>query len=351
MSLHLKFKNKNFIISKRDFLSDYSLVESKKIDMTLSGKYLSNYCNFILNVDEIDDYPFHKNINELKDMIKQKFDTDQSIIIGNGVNGLIQNIIKIFFIDSGNLVTPYYTFNQAEFGVTSFKGYTKRVFCNNYEVDLEKLEKSIDKKTKMVYICNPNNPTGLYIDSSKLLDFVKKVKIPVVIDESGIEFTGQNSVLDYPEFPSNLIVLRSFSKAYGLANLRIGFLVCSSEFNDIYSRNITINEFSGISCDVAKKVLNSSNVKDNVNAIINERKQIEMELTSAGLELLDSYSNIIMTRTIFPSNFIDVLRQNDVSVVPVIDENGGLHFRMAVQDHETNQEFVKVLKKVLGKNS
>lgn len=351
MSLRLKLKNKNFIISKRDFLSDYSLVESKRIDMTLSGKYLSNYCNFILNVDEIDDYPFHKNINELKDMIKQKFDTDQSIIIGNGVNGLIQNIIKIFFMDSGNLVTPYYTFNQAEFGVTSFKGYTKRVFCNNYEVDLEKIEKSIDKKTKMVYICNPNNPTGLYIDSSKLLDFVKKVKIPVVIDESGIEFTGQNSVLDYPEFPSNLIVLRSFSKAYGLANLRIGFLVCSSEFNDIYSRNITINEFSGISCDVAKKVLNSSNVKDNVNAIINERKQIEMELTSAGLELLDSYSNIIMTRTIFPSNFIDVLRQNDVSVVPVIDENGGLHFRMAVQDHETNQEFVKVLKKVLGKNS
>ncbi len=351
MSLRLKFKNKNFIISKRDFLSDYSLVESKRIDMTLSGKYLSNYCNFILNVDEIDDYPFHKNINELKDMIKQKFDTDQSIIIGNGVNGLIQNIIKIFFRDSGNLVTPYYTFNQAEFGVTSFKGYTKRVFCNNYEVDLEKIEKSIDKKTKMVYICNPNNPTGLYIDSSKLLDFVKKVKIPVVIDESGIEFTGQNSVLDYTEFPSNLIVLRSFSKAYGLANLRIGFLVCSSEFNDIYSRNITINEFSGISCDVAKKVLNSSNVKDNVNAIINERKQIEMELTSAGLELLDSCSNIIMTRTIFPSNFIDVLRQNDVSVVPVIDENGGLHFRMAVQDHETNQEFVKVLKKVLGKNS
>ena len=351
MFLQLLLKNKNYVISKRDFLSDYSLAESKKVDMTLSGKYLSEYCNFKLDISQVDKYPFQKGINKLKKIIKDKFKIKQDIIIGNGVNGLLQNVIKILFREGGNLVTPYYTFNQAEFGVTSFKGYTKRVFCKDYEVDLNKLKKSIDKNTKMVYICNPNNPTGLYIDSLELLKFINSVNIPVVIDESGIEFTGKKSTLDYKDFPSNLIVLRSFSKAYGLANLRIGFLVCSDKFGDIYSKTITINEFSGISCNIAMEVLKSSNVRDNIKLIIEERKLIKQKLIDYGIELIDSYSNIVMTKTTFPATFISKLESNDVSVVPIYDENNELHFRIAVQDHKTNMKFINALEKTLSDNN
>ena len=347
MFIHYWFKNKKYLISKRDFLSDYSRVKSKKIDMTLSGKYLSSYGNLNLDINKIDKYPCIDDIELLESILKEKLNIRNEIIIGNGVNGLLQNIIKILYINRGNLVTPFYTFNQAEFGVSSFNGYTKRVYCNNYEIDLKKMRKSIDSRTKMIYICNPNNPTGIYLDSKKILEFVKKVKVPVIIDESGIEFTNKKSILDFNDFPSNLIVLRSFSKAYGIANLRIGFLVCSKKFKNIYLKKITTNEFSGISCNVATKILEYHNMSENVSNIVSERSNLEKKLKELGIDVIKSNSNILMTRTIFKNNFIYALNKNDISVVPIYDENNKLHIRIAIQDKNTNNLFIKKIKKIM----
>ncbi len=347
MFIRCRLKNKNYLKSKRDFLSDYSKIKSKKIDMTLSGKYLSKYGEFKFDVSKIDKYPFKDDIEVLEDVLKKSLKIKQEVIIGNGANGLLQNVIKILFINKGNLVTPFYTFNQAEFGVTSFNGYTKRVYCDNYEINIDRLRKVIDCKTRMIYICNPNNPTGIYLNVKELIEFVKSVKIPVVIDESGIEFTNKKSILDLKEFPDNLILLRSFSKAYGIANLRIGFLVCNSEFKELYTKKITTNEFSGISCNIAKDIFVNTNIKSNVEAITKEREYLNKELNNMGIETVNSNSNILLTKTSFIDSFLDVLETNEISVVPVYDELDRLHFRIAVQDKEMNKLFIKKLKKII----
>lgn len=350
MSIRCYLKNRNYLISQRDFLSDYSRIKSKKIDMTLSGKYLSNYESIEIDIKKIDKYPSKDDIDALEDMIKKELHIKKEIIVGNGGNGLLQNIIKILFINKGNLVTPFYTFNQAEFGVSSFGGYTKRVYCNNYNIDLDKIKKSIDRKTRMIYICNPNNPTGIYINAKTLLEFTKKVKIPVVIDESGIEFTSKKSILDFDEIPNNLIVIRSFSKAYGLANLRIGYLVCNEWFKQKYLCKITTNEFSGISCVIAARLFTSKNIKINIENIVNERKKIENALKDKGIKLIKSDSNTIMTKTHFNQTLIPILEENDISVVPVYDENNLLHIRIAIQDKNTNNIFIKKIVKILRNN-
>ena len=143
MFIQSLLKNSNYVVSKRNFLSDYSRIESKKIDMTLSGKFLSSYGKLKINSNEFDKYPSHDEINKLEQEIKNHENIQQEIILGAGANGILQNIIKLFFVKRGNLVTSFYTFNQVEFGVTSFNGKTYRVFTDNYKINFNKIEKRI----------------------------------------------------------------------------------------------------------------------------------------------------------------------------------------------------------------
>ncbi len=350
MFIHYYWKKKLYKLSNRDYLCDYSKIESKTIDMTLSGRYLSSYPNVQISISEFDKYPLLTNIRELEELIKTKTSTNDEIIIGSGANGLLQNIIKIFFRNRGNLITSFYSFDQAEYAVTSFDGVTKRVYTNNYSLDLNNVIKAIDKKSKMIYICNPNNPTGKFINSKDLIELTKKIKIPLVVDESGIEFTGKKGILEsVQKLPENLLVLRSFSKAYGLANLRIGYLVCSRAFKQIYLKNITTNEYSGISCLIAKNILNSSEkyMEQNVNQIIEEKVKMVNQLEKMGIYTVESYSNTIFTKTIFDNKFMKELEKNDISVVPIYDRNNNLHIRIAIQDKETNSVFVKKMNEIM----
>ena len=351
MFIQFLYKNKNYIISKRNFLCDYSRIKSEKIDMTLSGKYLSKYEKINIDFKEFDKYPSYLHIEKLETEIKKIEKTPQEIILGAGANGILQNIVKILFINKGNLVTPFYTFNQVEFAVTSFGGYTKRVYTNDYNIDFDKIKKSIDRKTRMVYICNPNNPTGLYVNSKYLLNFAKSINIPVVIDESGIEFTNKKSILSYKQLPNNLIVVRSFSKAYGIASFRIGYMACNKEFKQKYIKNITTNEFSGLSCIIALNLLKNGriNVKKNIEHILNEKKKILKELKKIGIDCINSNSNTIMTKTTFDENFMKNLINNHISVVPIYDEENKIHIRIAIQTKETNEKFISILKTIYKK--
>lgn len=349
MFIQSLFKNNNYVVSERNYLYDYSIREPKKIDMSLSGKYLSNYGKIENFMKSFDEYPSSIEIKNLKNAIQKKEKTKQKIILGAGANGILQNLVKIFFSNKGNLVTTYYTFNQVEFAVTSFGGKTHRVYMNNFRIDFLKLEKSINKNTRMVYICNPNNLTGIYEKSDDILKFARKINIPIVVDESGIEFTGHRSLLEYSNIPSNLLVVRSFSKAYGIANLRIGYLACNEEFEKIYTRNVTTNEFSGLACMIANNLIknNEENVKENVMNIVNERENMIHELDKVKIRCLPSESNIIMTKSDFNDAFLEVLDKNDIAVVPIYDEFDNIHLRIAIQSQVINRKFINILKDIL----
>lgn len=347
MFTQLFLKNKNYKISQRDYTSDYANNKKKIIDMTLSGRYLAGYGNLNIDSSFFDRYPSKDNLDNLIKEIKSEEKIDKEIIIGAGANGLLQNIIKMFFITKGNLVTPFYTFDEAEFAVTSFKGVTKRVYLDNYNINFEKLFNSIDRNTKMIYICNPNNLTGIYTDSSKIIEFCQKVHVPVVIDESGIDFTNKKSILSYSNLPNNLLVIRSFSKTYGLANLRIGYLVCSNKFKKLYQKMNTINDISDIAIISARHQLkNKDNIKKNINKILLERDKIINKLEQIGIKCLKSDSNVIMTETCFSPSFIDKLLKEDIGVVLVYDEKDNIHMRIAVQDEEINDEFIDKIAKI-----
>lgn len=341
------------IISNREYLNDYSLIKSQKIDMTLSGKYLYKYPFKFIKCENLDKYINQKDVEILKNNIKGKFKLKENkeVILGPGVNGLIQNILKVLLkYKCENIVTPYLSFNQAEYCASSYNCNTKRSLLNkDYSLNLENIEQSIDKSTKIVYICNPNNPTGLYIETSKIIKLAQKYKeVYFIIDESSIEFSNEKSIIENYDLSetNNIIVLRSFSKAYGIANLRIGYFICDKMFSNIYKTNITTNEYSGVSCIYANKVFNSNYYQKNVQNIIKEKKYMENELKKLDISVIKSESNTIFTNTIFKDEFIKKLEENNISVLPVYDQNNNLHIRIATQDNKMNEKFIKRLKKI-----
>ena len=219
---------------------------------------------------------------------------------------------------------------------------------NDAKISLSNIINSIDEETKMIYICNPNNPTGQFISSEKIQMIARNTKKYVVIDESAIEFSGEKSMAT-DELPDNIIVVKSFSKAYGIANLRVGYMLCSKAFKELYDKNITVNEVSGISCEYAKKVFLSNNYKKNVKAIVNERKNLEKRLKEIGIEFYDSNSNTLFSKKGLSREMIAKFYKNDISVTIIQDQDEKLHIRIAVQERKTNKLFIKTCKEIFSK--
>lgn len=350
MSGQLQYKNNDkYCVSNKNYGEDYAYIKSNKINMTLSGTYLAKYPFKYIKKYKLDKYPNEEEKLKLITSIKNKYkiyDDNYSVILGAGTNGLIQNICKILLKDGDNVIMPYLSFEQIEYATNSFNAETRKVFLENYQINLEFIDDSIDKNTKLVYICNPNNPTGLLLDNKEIIKLVRKhPNIYFMIDESNIEFSEQKSLLE-TKMDKNIIVLKSFSKVYGLSNLRIGYLVCDKQLEELYKANVTINEFSGISIYYANKVINSNKYKKNIKKIKKEINYLKKELNNVKIKTLNTFSNTLFTETIFKEEFIEVLNKHNISLVPIWDQNNNLHFRIACQKHKINKLFIKELKKI-----
>ncbi|MCH8941994.1 MAG: histidinol-phosphate transaminase [Bacteroidetes bacterium] len=155
------------------------------------------------------------------------------IVTGSGSDSLLQYIISAFSEEGDELITSKGSFIGWYVNVNKYGRISKQVEQNNNRFDLEKIAENITEKTKIIYLANPNNPTGTIFTKQEFENFLLKVpeNILIVLDEAYTVYAQSNP--DYPnglEYDNkNLIVLRTLSKAYGLAGIRIGFAVGHEE--------------------------------------------------------------------------------------------------------------------------
>ncbi len=150
-----------------------------------------------------------------------------NIILGNGSEGIMGYIARAFIQPQHEILTCENTFIGFYIIARSVGATIKKVPLKNYRFDVEALAAAITDKTKVIYICNPNNPTGTYITKKEfdyLMDHVPS-HVLVILDEAYFEFA--NEMEDYPDSMDyrydNVLTLRTFSKAYGLSGIRIGY--------------------------------------------------------------------------------------------------------------------------------
>jgi histidinol-phosphate aminotransferase len=157
----------------------------------------------------------------------------EQLIFGNGSDEVVQILCRAYLSPETNTVMAAPTFPQYRHNAVIEGAEIREVQLINGNHDLSAMLAAIDKQTKIVWLCNPNNPTGNYIPENDFIQFMKKVPSDVIVvsDEAYFEYV---SASDYPEtinylvdFP-NLVILRTFSKAHGLAALRIGYGIADS---------------------------------------------------------------------------------------------------------------------------
>ena len=341
-----------FISKKENFLKDYSLHGNFKYDLSISGKMLAKYprsMKFGSLLNKLDCYLDSEEENKLISSLESKYNINRdNLILGPGANGILQNIIKMLFTDSkSNLVTPFYTFHQASYGVNALGCEVRFVKMNDdFNISFDNIIKSVNKNTKMIFLCNPNNPTGLTVKPEEIIALAKEVKTYVVVSEASIEFTSTKSLLEY-KLPNNLIVIRSFSKDYGLAGIRLGFAYASTSFKSKYLKTTPTNQVGNVTFLIANYALKQQKtINKNIKRVIGEINYLEHKLSSLKIPFIKSSSNAIMICKSINPEVINDLEKQGFKLTTVTGENNELFIRIAIQTRKTNKLFIKKLKRL-----
>ncbi|MCD6442590.1 MAG: histidinol-phosphate transaminase [Thermotogae bacterium] len=259
----------------------------------------------------------------------------ERIVVGNGSDDLIPYFIKIFEGDKVVISSP--TFKMYEF-FARLEGAEVLDIPLDEDFEIVDLEKHVDN-VRVVFICSPNNPTGNLQRREKILK-VLETGVPVVIDEAYHEFASEN-YLDLLDDFDNLIILRTFSKAFGLAGIRIGYAVANEEIISTILKIRPPFAMSSLSMKIGELMMdNYEIVKERVRFIIEERERIR---------------NIFSDIT-YPSetNFLlmdvpayDFLLERGI-VVRKMDGRLSGKIRVTVGRREENDAFISALKDFLG---
>jgi histidinol-phosphate aminotransferase len=220
-----------------------------------------------------------------------------------------------------------------------------------YVHDLEAMLEEITAATQLLVVCNPNNPTGTYIPADQIGAFVDRVpdRVTVIVDEAYIEFQASDdpdSTLDLLAAHPNLVLLRTFSKCYGLAGLRVGFALCSPGFRsavDAVRQPFSVNHVAQAAA--AEAILHQDDVVDRVEKNMVERLFVEERVRELGLGAADSEANFswIALGDRDEAKLLDSLARAGVAVRGGGALGGPGHIRVTYGTRPENERFLAAL--------
>lgn len=192
-------------------------------------------------LDQLQLYP-DGGCTKLKAALAAKFDLEPRMItVGNGSDEVIKRLAESFLSPGDEIIVGAPTFSEYAFAAQLMGAKTIAVPCHDYRLDLVGMGNAISPRTKMVFLCNPNNPTGSIVGSAEVEEFMAQLppEVLLIFDEAYAEYVVSpeyKSGLHYLTEHPNVVVLRTFSKIYGLASLRIGYGVASPEIIGILEK-------------------------------------------------------------------------------------------------------------------
>lgn len=276
------------------------------------------------------------------------------IILGNGSNQLIELIIRTFLLPGEHAIQGFPTFLLYDKMVTGTDCEIISIPLSDYRVDLEAVSKAVRPNTKILFINNPNNPTGSALLKEEMTSFLNSLPedIIVVLDEAYIEFASDPDVangLDMLAHFPRMIVLRTFSKLYGLAGLRIGYGFASEEMIDYMNRiRQPFNTNTLAQVGAAAALDDMDFVRRTLEVVREGLAYLYRQLDRLGLEYIPTQTNFFLIK--MPrgakKGYESMLREG--VIVRSMDSYGLQdHIRVNVGLHEENERFIRTLEKML----
>ena len=307
------------------------------------------------NLQNIHRYP-DGSCYYLRQKLAKKFGLPMNkIILGNGSNEIIKLVVHTFLSPDEEVILPPPTFLLYEKVVQSYAGKIVTVPLSNFSIDLTAIITAVSYRTKIIFINNPNNPTGKALNKDKISQFLHSLPsdVIVVLDEAYIEFaTDPNiaSALELLESYPLLVVLRTFSKAYGLAGLRIGYGFASEMI--INGMNLVRQPFNVnyLAQAGALAALDDDEFVEKTLILIRDGLEfLYSQLDRIGLEYIPTQTNFFLIKT--PLGAQETYkRMLSEGVIVRSMESFGLndYIRINVGLSEENERFIKTLKKILS---
>ena len=305
--------------------------------------------------------PFDTGLNRYPDpqqnlvkeaLSKLKGISEEQILLGNGSDEVLDLIFRVFCeprVDNVIVLPPTYGMYEVLANTNAIK-LVKIPLVENFQPNVKEIIKGQDAKTKLLFLCSPNNPTANSFDANKIETLIKEFNGIVVIDEAYIDFSIEDSWLcRLDEFP-NLIVTQTLSKAYGLASIRLGICYASKEIISILNKIKPPYNVNQLTQDVAlQSLFNQEKVKNEIAIIISERNQLIRDL-----------QNVEIVEKVYPSdaNFLLVqvddatLRYKQLVKLGIIARNRTTHIlcdnclRFTVGTPDENKKLINTLKLV-----
>lgn len=335
----------------------YAFGKKLPIDLSLSENplgYSPKVRRFIkTNEFEVNDYP-DPQLKKIKTKIAEKFQLSVSnIFIGHGSESIIKLLPEIF--NEGSMIVPKVTFPMFEIvGKLAGMDVVQTNMTRELDIDLKAIQMKINGKTRLIILCNPNNPTGRVIPREKILSFVRKTKAFVIVDEANIEFGGESVISDVKNI-ENLIVLRTFSKGFGLAGIRIGFCIASQNVIEKLEMIGIPFPVTTISIDIACIALSDDKfIQKTKRFMKKERTFLTFELEKRGFRVIKSEANNLLIDiskfTETSTQFVTKLNQKGVSVVDGASFKNlpPIFMRVSPRLRKTNMAFLSVIDSIIN---
>jgi len=302
---------------------------------------------------ELGRYP-DGNAFELKAALSRRHGVPQEcIVVGNGSNDLLEMAAGAFLAPGRAAVYSQHAFAVYPLA-TQARGATGIVVpAKNYAHDLAAMLAAITPETRVVFIANPNNPTGTFATGEEIGNFLARVRrdVAVVVDEAYTDYLPPNlrcdSVALLKKYP-NFIVTRTFSKVYGLAGLRVGFGLMHPDVAELLNRvrqpfNVNSLALAAAVAALEDRKFVAKSTKMNRAGLV----KLERALKTLGLEFIPSCANFVTFRVSRARTVYEKLLRQGVIVRPLAGYDMPDHLRVTIGTPKENEKFLKALRTAL----
>lgn len=277
------------------------------------------------------------------------------ITISNGADGIIYNLGMAIIGQDDEAIIPEITFPMYETIVKVMRGRPVKTKMKGFRIDLQSILRAITPKTKVIFLCNPNNPTGDVQRKEELIAFLGQVskEILIVIDEAYIDFAvpdaDPHSIALFNGGMDNLFILRTFSKIYGLAGVRVGYGIGHKELVSLIHRIKPPFDVSVVGENIALAALADRKFVEKILDDINQEKKLYYKkLDELEITYVKSHTNFILIDT--RQDAVQISRQilkKGIITRPCTGYGLPTCIRVTIGKHEENLHFLDTFKQLL----
>ncbi|NCD33243.1 MAG: histidinol-phosphate transaminase [Spartobacteria bacterium] len=290
----------------------------------------------------------------LRKKLAHKFNVSmKNVVLGNGSNELVDLLCMIYLHEGQNLVMAEQSFVAYLLGARKVNAEVRRVPMTAFRHDLPAMLEAIDENTRILCICNPNNPTGTIVSQEEVQDFMDAVPdhVAVIFDEAYIELMDEKDridVLPYVLTRPHTYLLRTFSKAYGLAGLRVGYGIGREEDIALFNRvraPFNINSLALVAAEAAMD--DQDHVEKTLRMTQDGLALFEKFFDDKGLSYVKAYGNFMIVKVGSGREVFKALQQRHIITRPMDGYGLSDYLRISIGTEPQNKRLIAAMNELM----